>query len=414
MKPHTTVFRLSNARAGEPYSGVLITAESSTKKIVYLDIKVPAELGLDVDLVGGKLLGTPEIAGDFTITVHFFFEGEIPAREYSATLSLLVIQNPKLMWKHLPSNPQAIFWKDDEDCASLNSSGFQMIAASKRGRSHAHIGTFRDDDYMLATIGEWAVMAVADGAGSAKYSRRGSQIICREAVAYLAQMLNDETVSNGLAESTKAFYSARSHYPSSHTLFKEANTRLHCDLIACIGHAARYALQAVHTELEAHKNLEANVRDFSSTAFISLCRRFPFGTLCAAYAVGDGAIGVYQQNEDIIVLGGMDSGEFAGQTRFLDDNAVTDAALAARTRFALVDDLRALILMTDGISDPYFETETHLLHKSNWDNFWGELSETIGDSPDSADQKLLKWLDFWSQGNHDDRTIALLIQEHHG
>lgn len=42
---------------------------------------------------------------------------------------------------------------------------------------HAHEGKFRDDHYcMKALPQDWAVMAAADGAGSATYAREGLRI----------------------------------------------------------------------------------------------------------------------------------------------------------------------------------------------------------------------------------------------
>ena len=74
--------------------------------------------------------------------------------------------------------------------------------------------------------------------------------------------------------------------------------------------------------------------------------------------------------------------------------------------------------MTDGISDPMFETENNLNSFNKWAEFWDKLKtgfpddEISGvdlkdDNEESKDQ-LLKWMDFWSPGNHDDRTLVIL------
>ena len=67
--------------------------------------------------------------------------------------------------------------------------------------------------------------------------------------------------------------------------------------------------------------------------------------------------------------------------------------------------------MTDGVTDPKFETDANLFKIEKWDDLWIDLSKEVDfkdDNESSADQ-LLKWLDFWSPGNHDDRTIAILF-----
>ena len=44
-----------------------------------------------------------------------------------------------------------------------------------------------------------------------------------------------------------------------------------------------------------------------------------------------------------------------------------------------------------------------------WDDLWEELQNQVFDSKGPIDQKLLDLLDFWSEGEHDDRTIAILF-----
>ena len=86
-----------------------------------------------------------------------------------------------------------------------------------------------------------------------------------------------------------------------------------------------------------------------------------------------------------------------------------------RTRFVLIDDMTALVLMTDGISDPKFDTEANLSRRSKWDDLWQDLDRAAGcgAKDEGMEQRLLSWLDFWSPGNHDDRTIVLILQENH-
>lgn len=104
----------------------------------------------------------------------------------------------------------------------------------------------------------------------------------------------------------------------------------------------------------------------------------------------------------------MDSGEYSGQTRFLDSNEVTQEALLKRTRFTLCPDFTGFLLMTDGVSDPKFETEARLVELDAWDALWEDLQSGADLAGSNPDIKLLEWLDFWSQGNHDDRTIAII------
>ena len=88
--------------------------------------------------------------------------------------------------------------------------------------------------------------------------------------------------------------------------------------------------------------------------------------------------------------------------------------LYQRLRFNIVDDFTALFLMSDGVSDPKFETDANLNNPDKWDALWDDLKENgveLTDDNEASKDQLLEWLDFWSPGNHDDRTIAILYEE---
>ena len=83
----------------------------------------------------------------------------------------------------------------------------------------------------------------------------------------------------------------------------------------------------------------------------------------------------------------------------------------SRLKCKIVPDFTALFLMTDGVSDPKFETDANLNNPDKWDALWEDLKEygvDLSDDNEAAKDQLLNWLDFWSPGNHDDRTIAIL------
>ena len=68
------------------------------------------------------------------------------------------------------------------------------------------------------------------------------------------------------------------------------------------------------------------------------------------------------------------------------------------------------MLMTDGVSDPMFETDANLNKIEKWNELYESITREVDLSDNNSESQfqLLKWLDFWSQGNHDDRTIAIL------
>ena len=62
--------------------------------------------------------------------------------------------------------------------------------------------------------------------------------------------------------------------------------------------------------------------------------------------------------------------------------------------------------MTDGVSDPIFETDNGLTSVTKWKTLWEEISPLIQTEDPCKD--LIDWLGFFSTGHHDDRTIAIL------
>ena len=76
------------------------------------------------------------------------------------------------------------------------------------------------------------------------------------------------------------------------------------------------------------------------------------------------------------------------------------------------------MMMTDGVSDPMFGTDANLNDINKWNEFWDSLQTgfaedeipgvELTDNNEASKDQLLRWLDFWSPGVHDDRTIAIL------
>ena len=112
------------------------------------------------------------------------------------------------------------------------------------------------------------------------------------------------------------------------------------------------------------------------------------------------------------LLGTPDGGEYAGQTRFLTMPEIFSDAKSfyGRLKFSIEKDFTALLLMSDGISDPMFETDANLNKIEKWNDLWENIGKEVELADDNSESQyqLLKWLDFWSPGNHDDRTIAIL------
>ena len=401
---------LPNGRVGEQYKALNDFSIDGVEdyEIVGLDT-----VGLNCEktdkgfVISG--LAQPEDikGGDFPLTLRYKPQGLLEGEEWlERKLTIILNPDPKTLWNNIPTPRDTPYYKEDSQMQYIKveeKDGMpckDIVAASQRGRSHAHEGKPRDDHFKLhyCSDTEWYILAVADGAGSAKYSRYGSQLACETVVDYCKSVLEDSQ------EFEKAI---RDYSENSEHLRDVRNHVYHI-----LGNAALKAHNAIKKEAEGKEDVK--VKDYATTLLLSICKRFDFGWAVASFWVGDGAMCIYDAEKHTAEMLGMpDEGEFAGQTRFLTMPEIfTDSnAFYNRCRFKIYPDFTALMLMTDGVSDPKFETDANLQNSDKWDALWKDLAENgveLTDDNEKSKEQLLEWLNFWDRGNHDDRTIAIL------
>lgn len=372
------------------------------------------KIGLTYNLETAELSGIPSLAGDHKIRLKIkrsdWSEGKpIFERE----IILIINPDPKSLWKNIPTPTDIEYYKPDCDKRFVKveaisnvlglsrSARKDIVVASQRGRSHAQEGKPRDDDFAVNYLKEhdWYILVVADGAGSAKYSRKGSEIACKTVLEVCESLIKSN--HKDFEHLIKEFSLAKS---------EENRKKMGDSFYSILGNAVFKSLKNI--EIEA-KKANRPTKEFATTLIVAICKKFKFGWFVGAFWVGDGGLGIYNKETRFLkILGESDGGEFAGQTRFLTMPEITQPnELYRRLRFDIVDDFTALVLMTDGVTDPKFETDANLVKVEKWDELWSDLEKEVDfrdDNKSSADQ-LLKWLDFWSPGNHDDRTIAILF-----
>lgn len=401
-----------NGKVNQPYEVDFDHEEWEAAEVSFVGLD---EIGLQYYPDEKKIKGLPTISGDHKITMKFKIKGYDHRPALERETIVIINPDPRVLWsKNIPSPQNDIDYpKPDSDKAFVKVASKEqrkylvkkeviarkdMVAASQRGRSHAIEGKPRDDDFDLWFDEETEsyVMIVADGAGSAKYSRAGSQFACANAMAVCIDGLraNKENILKLNKKENK-----------------EEIAKIWQGIIAS---AVFEAYKAIEKEAQVK---ESATKDFATTLLLTICKKFEYGWFVAAWWVGDGGIGIYNKEQQWVkILGEPDGGEFAGQTRFLTMPKIIKDELYNRMKFEVVDDFTALVLMTDGITDPKFETDANLNRIECWDALWDDLNgknedgvavDFSDDNEDSA-QQLLKWLDFWSKGNHDDRTIAIL------
>ena len=363
------------------------------------------ELGLEYDETTGGLHGTPVKSGELELHLQLSHPEAVGRQKSILTRVILVTVNPdpESLWKNLPSNSSDPYHKPDTDKAHICTREAQLFGASIRGRSHAHEGLFRDDDFSLALHepSDWHLLVAADWAGSAKYSRRGSQIACAKTLTKLREWMND--CGPELEMAAQAAFDAQDHRP----LRKLAYLGL--------AGAAMEARKAIHLEASC-LTPPAALKDFATTLLLAVARKFPKGWIVLTFAIGDGGICLLAGDGKPTVMCTPDSGEFSGQTLFLTaGNVFNDAsALSGRIHVQVVPEFKALLLMTDGVTDPKFPTEASLGDRAIWESFWADLVASVDFREENVGSvsQLLNWLSFRSPGNHDDRTIALLLPRH--
>lgn len=367
------------------------------------------------------LWGTVEISGDI-VRVSATIPGEyaIPIPLCNAgqsdilLLQITVIQDPwVLLLQEKESPPKAPYFKDHKvhKTWQLGMLNGHIVAASRRGQGHACHGTFRDDDYKVEQIAEKGLflIAVADGAGSARYARKGSQIVVEEAIKSLRAELEKEDNLSALEGLT----------------FEDTAGEL---LVS----AAKACKKAINDEvnkfnaapLETGPSVSAH--DYNTTILLSLIKAIPGnGIRIASFAIGDGAIVWIPENSSTFaLLSQPDDGEFAGETEFVTSESIWRqddmdhaAFLKRRVRTMRMEEREArhgtLLMMTDGVSDPFFASHAKLKDYDIWRTFLDskirqEAKIEKNTSPsDELSGQLLSWLNFKATTHFDDRTLVI-------
>jgi serine/threonine protein phosphatase PrpC len=409
-KIQSTQIVMPNGTVGKPYSFVFDFTKYQFAGIAKYELTGQELVGLQFNEETKTLLGTPTIRGEHKIIFSFKLEMSDAEKPFQQKeLTLIINPDPKSLWLNLDSDKTDKYWQEDNVTALHEDiAGKKLVVSSKRGRSHAHEGKFRDDGFDFAFFEDtgWGVIAVSDGAGSAKYSRKGSAIACETIIDFFRNQVT--------AEQYAAFDEA---IENAHTAKNEENQKkLSAFVIDYIGRAAHMAHKKIGEEATANA---AVMKDYAATLIFSIIKKFGFGYCIASFWVGDGGIGIYdKEKQEVTVLGVADGGEYAGQTRFLTMPEIfANNAHISRIKLKIVENFTALVLMTDGISDPKFQTDANLNRIEKWNELWDDLGGLNGDNVkvifDRANTEIEKeldaWMDFWSPGNHDDRTLAILF-----
>lgn len=399
---------LPNGTVDKKYEAKFDFINLGWKDVIYSEIKDLEETGLEFNNDEKLLFGNPLISGDLKIKFLFRVEGEAKDSILNEkTITIIINPDPKSLWKNIESDKKAPFWKEDNVEILSEFLDKKIVIASKRGRSHANVGSFRDDDFAFKKINKtgWSAICVADGAGGYPLTRQGSKLACDSIIKYFEENFTEETLKE--FDETLLNHHNKSDEDSSKKISQFVYNNL--------SKAAYFA----HKEIQgfAVKN-EKLLKDFHSTLIFALIKKYDFGYAILTFGVGDCPIGLLNTDlTEIKLMNWLDVGEFGGGTRFITMPEIFQSdKFSTRFGFKLVDDFSYLMLMTDGIYDPKFVVEANLEKIEKWKEFLEDLQGKNDDglkvdfnkeNTEIANQ-LSNWMDFWNPGNHDDRTLAII------
>ena len=242
--------------------------------------------------------------------------------------------------------------------------------ASRQGAAHLKDGTPNQDSVVLAMpslgrLGSTAVMAVSDGAGSARYSQDGSRAACIAGVASLTRQLNRNPA------------------------------------IAVKEHLMRSARRGV---MEAGKRSHrssglASVNEYACTMMLTLAGPRLIGVAHAS----DGCV-VAGDGEEWRLLSEPDNGEFANETRFL-----TSHRNLPRVTVAPSGGISCVAVITDGLQDVAL-SQGSVPYERFWTPLYRALNRSSAPAPHAVLDTLLQKVADAGKAN-DDCTIAVCVRK---
>lgn len=263
------------------------------------------------------------------------------------------------------------------DGVHAQAGAWSVTAAARRGRRHAHVGEWCEDAYFASLVESRGVLVVADGAGSAAWSRLGSAIAV-------------DTIGEALVQAT-----------------------------ALTADAMRLAVEAaVQSLTSAATAMDVSPRLLRTTILVAAWEPHAGGHRLVTTQVGDGSLVIAHADGRLHRPTESDLGDWSGEVHcFLPDGETLSRAKSA-TVVHDVPDLAAILVVTDGIDDPFYPMSKHagpilgqLVHGANAP-LAGLAAQAITLpllATPSPERTLHDWLAFEKRGENDDRTLAVAL-----
>ncbi|HYW32100.1 MAG TPA: PP2C family serine/threonine-protein phosphatase [Gemmatimonas sp.] len=270
-----------------------------------------------------------------------------------------------------------------------DAAGWTLASVSRRGRLHAHRGEHREDAAaMLAHPTGWCA-AVADGAGSAEYSRIGAALAVHAATTACTSSLRNSASDSGPGAAIQ----------QSATM----DTALR---------AAADAAQRTMADFADRAGIALRV--LRTTLLVAVVH----GDVLGVLHVGDGAVAFLHADGTATLPTQGHGGDFSGEVaHFLPDDGA-HAQLVSSATVSVASNVVGVLLATDGVEDPWYPMSrtapalfTQLANGVTDDNAAASgvtqpMRGPVLGAPDPL-AGLGKWLRFEKRGENDDRTLCV-------
>ncbi|MBD0370234.1 MAG: protein phosphatase 2C domain-containing protein [Pyrinomonadaceae bacterium] len=261
-------------------------------------------------------------------------------------------------YKPLPNEPEN--HGEYETRAEESYEKLKIIGARVRGKKHKHEGTNCDDWFEFDTSSPWTIIAVSDGAGSKRLSRIGAKVSCQRAVEVLRERLKEHFMGeldwSNLAEVFKQDREGGVFIKKELDTVRSALHEAMLEAYKAVEDKARELSEnSEYTELMGRP---VTLDDLAGTLLLAAHTGVPYDgknySFVMTCQIGDGMLAAIDQAGALKLLGIADSGEFAGQTEFLISKKKLEKNNLWSKTNGFWGELRALMVMTDGVADDYF------------------------------------------------------------
>ena len=346
-----------------------------------VDESVPFEAGMVIVKDNAIVIDTKEWtpptggnAGEFYV--------DLPLNKIK--LSVFVFRPLEKLFRDIPVSESVKGAKKDDDTVT-GDDVFPLIGASTRGPSHRNDPKkSREDDMSWYNDAETGTLClvVADGAGSAQFSRMGSELAARCIVDSVKESVKESQLKRGCLDSE----------PGRKTV------------MGIIEKGVRKALDDMDNMADS-MSPGVTRRDFATTLNVAILQESatePNLINILSFAVGDGRVVWLGNDGKFKSLSSPDRGRFASETQFITSEGILPPkkneyapghSFAKRFRFDSFSSGK-IALMTDGVSETF---ATDVDFRTSIEPWLQSFSA----------ESLLGWLKSLGNTNFDDKTIML-------